>query len=137
MKQDIVPFEFSTDIAVAENVKNLLLTKVNLQKSLKQIEKFEEIYEDEIQEQSKNMHITRDGTVLFISDMEDEHLLNAIKLYLRNGYNFRTTQVKRYMTEIKKRNLVNKIIDYKIKDIDISEEYEDYEDYEDYNDLID
>lgn len=122
----IVPFEFKADISVQENIKSLLLTKINLKKSLKMIEKFEGIYEDEIAEEAKNMHITRDGDVLFISDMDNDHLVNTVKALLNRGYDFRNANVKRYMTEVKKRNLVGDIASFKPL---VQEQDEDDEDF--------
>jgi len=118
-------FEFNKELTVQDNVKALIITKQNLKKALTSIGKFEQIYADEIKEQSKNLHMTRDGAVMFIKDMTDTHLLFTVRLLVKAGHGYNSSKTKRYMTEVKFRNLVSKCIDMVGEDMDKGDEESD------------
>jgi hypothetical protein len=122
---------FSKDVSVTESVKALVLYEAKLNKELKQIKKFSAVYSDEISEQKANMHITKDGSIMFIPDMENSHLINTVKMFIRNGFNLSSRKIKKYIDEVKKRGLVNEIINEEV--VESKEEEVIFDDFDDYN----
>jgi len=46
------------------------------------IDKLESIYRDELSQIQKQMHTQADGKIILISSMDDQHLMNTVKLIL-------------------------------------------------------
>lgn len=67
-------------------------------------------YKKELSELESLSHTTRDGTMLLISDMTDEHLINTVKSCSKyKGWLDHVPD--KYLNELKSRNLVDKILD--------------------------
>lgn len=124
---------YQKELPLEQNVKNLVLFEVELNKQLKSLKKLNAIYGDEIAEQKQNLHVTKGGDVMFISDMKDDHLVNTVRLMLRNGTSFNSRKMKKYINEIKKRGLVNEIIcEETVEDTDEPIDEPDYFEYDEF-----
>lgn len=77
------------------------------------IDKLESIYRDELSQIQKQMHTQADGKIILISSMDDQHLMNTVKLIL-NRHKWDYKQIPRvYLNEMKQRTwMVEKLIEY-------------------------
>lgn len=126
MTNKIEVFEFNKELTVQENVKSLITTKANLMKAINAIDQVAQIYSDEIKEETKNMHMTREGNVIFISEMTENHLLFTIRILVKAGHGYNSAKTKRYMTEVKKRGLVKRCLEVVGEDLHKNEEDDDF-----------
>ncbi len=118
MSKQITVFEFNKELDTKANVKNLITAKGALEKALKEVKMLESIYSDEMREYKNAMHITRAGEIIFIEDMDNEHLLNTVKLFIRGGMSYKNAGLKKYINEVKKRGLVADILDVRGQSLD-------------------
>lgn len=88
---------------------NILIEKIKrkqeLVKEIKQIDNYLEFYADEVHELANSMHRTAEGELMLISDMTDDHLINTYNLGAERWY-----KIEKYKPEIKRRNLVDRVI---------------------------
>lgn len=110
MENNIQLYQFDKSLSTEQNIKNFILKKIEMTRILKRMNKIEDIYGDEVSEQENKLHITKQGNAMFVSDMEDSHLINTVKILLKKGANHSSGRVRKYMEEIKKRNLVHEVI---------------------------
>ena len=95
-----------------DTVFNIIRRKEAHIKEWKAIAKLEDLYRDEIQEASKQLHRTRSGDLLTVQSMTDDHLLNTIKMYLSHNHDDFADVPKKYLDEAKSRNgMLEKILD--------------------------
>lgn len=111
MENRIEVYKFDKAVSLEDNIKKFILNKVQITKAVKQMSKLEDIYYDEVKEQEEKLHVTKDGNAMFVTEMEDSHLVNTVKFLVKMGAKLKSGKVKKYMEEIKKRGLVNQIID--------------------------
>ena len=69
-----------------------------------------QLYEKEIRAISSELHTTRDGTIILISDMENTHLMNLMGLFKKNRADIDDIP-ERYLDEIKARWLDNELLE--------------------------
>lgn len=131
MENKIEVFVFDRAVTMQDNIKKFVASKIALKKALKNMEALEELYQDEIQEAGNILHITGDGVTMFVSEMDDAHLLNTIKLFVSRGYRINDHRVKKYIDEAKKRNLAQEILDIAKGNSPIQETYDIFFDEDD------
>ncbi len=86
-----------------DNISAMDIVNAELQvaKMVKQLKAYRNIYAEEMAELKKNIHVTRDGTAIFVDKMDNDHLINTALLCDRHGH-----ENQKFLNEIKKRNLV-------------------------------
>lgn len=102
-----------TDPTILDSLFSIIKRRQDWVKEWKAIDKLEAIYQDELKEISKQLHTTATGETILIQNMEDDHLINTIKLILRrHHWDFKQIP-KVYLNEAKRRPwILDKIIDY-------------------------
>ena len=95
-----------TDI---KKITDILNEEVQLKKRLRDIDNIKAFYQDELNELASTMHQTRDGVIMFVSQMSEDHLIATVRVYLTNGTDLRNVP-KKYLNEVKKRGLIEKIL---------------------------
>lgn len=65
-----------------ENLLTIISRREAWKKEGRDIDKLESIYRDELSQIQKQMHTQADGKIILISSMDDEHLMNTVKLIL-------------------------------------------------------
>lgn len=96
-----------TDI---KKITDILNEEVAIKRRLRDIDNIKAFYQDELSELASTMHQTRDGIIVFVSQMKDDHLIATVRMYLTNGSDLRHIP-KKYLNEVKKRNLIDKILE--------------------------
>lgn len=129
--ENLTIFQFNKDLTVKDNLKSFFTFKKQILDLEKRIEKFESIYDEEIEELKSEIHVSKSGDIYFISEMEDSHLINTVNLLLENK-TLKSKIVKKYLKEIKKRGLVEKIDINKSKEKET--EFKDFEEFYNYQD---
>lgn len=102
-----------------QNILDILMViikrKQDYEKEGKAIKKLEAIYSEELKAIASKMHKTAGGELTLIENMTDEHLLNTIKVFLRNNHWDYSDVPKRYLDEAKKRKgMLEQLIDYEV-----------------------
>lgn len=99
------------EIQVASTKKEVIekyLTLIALkEKTNKEINSLEVIYKTEILEAKKLLHTTKEGQIVYIPNMGNDHLLNTIRILARGGLQTNTAQ--KYVQEAKNRGLINEL----------------------------
>lgn len=99
------------EIQVVPDKKEIIekyLTLVALkEKTTTQINSLEVIYKTEILEAKKLLHRTKDGQMVYIPNMGNDHLLNTIRILARGG--LQTDTAQKYVQEAKNRGLINEL----------------------------
>ena len=129
--ENLTIFQFNKDLTVKDNLKSFFTFKKQILDLEKRIEKFESIYDEEIEELKSEIHVSKSGDIYFISEMEDSHLINTVNLLLENK-TLKSKIVKKYLKEIKKRGLVEKIDTNKSREKVV--EFQDLEEFYNYQD---
>lgn len=103
----------SNDQNILDTLLVIIKRKQDHWKEGKAIRKLEAIYQSELKSIQDKMHRTKDWTITLIESMDDDHLLNTIKLFLRqNRWEFSSVP-KRYLDEAKKRKgLLEQLLEY-------------------------
>ncbi len=96
-----------------ENLLMIISRREAWKKEGRDIDKLESIYRDELSQIQKQMHTGADGKIILISSMDDQHLMNTVKLILnRHKWDFKQIP-KVYLNEMKQRTwMVEKLIAY-------------------------
>lgn len=96
-----------------ENLLTIISRREAWKKEGRDIDKLESIYRDELSQIQKQMHTQADGKIILISSMDDEHLMNTVKLILRrHKWDFKQIS-KVYLNEMKQRTwMIEKLIAY-------------------------
>lgn len=96
-----------------ENLLTIISRREAWKKEGIDIDKLESIYRDELSQIQKQMHTQADGKIILISSMDDQHLMNTVKLIL-NRHKWDYKQIPRvYLNEMKQRTwMVEKLIAY-------------------------
>jgi hypothetical protein len=128
--ENITIYKFDKNITTKDNIKNFFSFKKEILSIIKRMNRFEDIYEDEIKELKKEIHISKNGDIYFISEMEDSHLVNTVNLLIENGIRLKNKNMKKYLNEVKNRGLIDLINQEK-------EEEKTFEDFSDEYDLWD
>lgn len=95
-----------TDI---KKITDILNEEVAIKRRLRDIKNIKAFYQDELSELSATMHQTRDGVIMFVSQMSEDHLIATVRVYLTNGTDLRSVP-KKYLNEVEKRGLIDKIL---------------------------
>ncbi len=92
-----------TDPTLLDTLMNLIKRKQAHDREWRDLEKLYSIYKKELREMEWLMHKTADGTIIIVSNMDDDHLFNTIRLILnRNHWDFDSIPDK-YISEAKRR----------------------------------
>ncbi|RTL06175.1 hypothetical protein EKK58_06045 [Candidatus Dependentiae bacterium] len=100
----IIPENLHKQVQIYATEKN------NLIKKLKEIERFENIYRKELRVISNQFHTTKDGVVIHLSEMKEDHLLNTARMFYNKFGENRNSPTMKYIEEIKRRNLIDKYL---------------------------
>lgn len=87
----------------------ILNEEIAITKRLVEIQTIKSFYQDELDQLRETMHTTRDGTLMFVSQMTEEHLINTVQCMMDPAYGFKRVP-KKYLNEVKKRWLINKLM---------------------------
>lgn len=98
---------------------DLVMKKYSLAIELKNIENSLSIFRKEVAIIQNNIHVTKDGQVLYVPNMEDSHLLNTIRVVVKSRG---IIGAEKYIDEAKRRGMYQHIFEI-IKTVEI--EYED------------
>jgi len=91
------------DQTLLDTLMTLIKRKQAHDKEWRDLDKLYSIYRKELREMEWLMHKTADGTIVIVSNMDDDHLFNTIKLILnRNHWDFSSIPDK-YLQEAKRR----------------------------------
>lgn len=94
-----------------QDIKKIISKKEELEKELKKIDNYLRIYKKEIKQMENIMHRTKTGDLMLVSEMENDHLLNTINFMLKRGFRIDDKSIQKYIDEVKKRNLVDKVLE--------------------------
>ncbi len=109
-----------------DTIFNIIRRKEAHIKEWKAIARLEAIYADEIREASKQLHRTRAWDLMTVQSMDDDHLINTIKMYLSSSHDNFKSVPKKYLDEAKARpGVLDKIL--AIETV-IEQDDEDFED---------
>lgn len=92
-------------------IRQVMSKKQELEKELEKVNNYVRIYKKEIKQIESVMHRTKTGDLMLVSEMEESHLLNTINFMVKRGFRIDDKQLQKYIDEVKKRNLVDKVIE--------------------------
>jgi hypothetical protein len=98
----------------------------------KEINSLEVIYKAEIKQAKKLLHRTKEGEIIYIPNMSNDHLLNTIKI-LAQG-NLQSDTAQKYVQEAKSRGLHNELVAIVNAPQTGKPRNEDFDDYESWSD---
>lgn len=77
---------------------------------LEKIRREMKIYKKEISQIQDKLHTKKDGTIVLLSEVTDDHLILIVRMYLKDWYEIGDIPSK-YLDEVKSRGLVTKVLD--------------------------
>lgn len=123
---------------IVKQVTNYMAQKAEIVKQAKQIERFENLYYNEIKSLKNRFHTTAAGATIFLGDMEEDHLLNTAVMFSKKFGENRGSPAQKYINEIKSRGIMQKYLDKYDGKRDKTVESDDFDlvntSYDDYND---
>lgn len=122
--ENLTIYKFDKNVTTKENIKNFFSFKKEIMNIINRMNRFEDIYDDEIKELKEEIHVSKDGNIYFISEMEDSHLINTVNLLIEKGVKLKNRNMKKYIKEVKKRGLIDLINSEKVEE----KTFEDFED---------
>jgi hypothetical protein len=96
---------------IVKQVTSYMAQKAELQKQVDQLNRFENLYYNEIKSLKNRFHTTAAGATIFLGDMEEDHLLNTAVLFSKKFGEQRNSPAQKYLNEIKSRGIMQKYLD--------------------------
>ena len=118
--------------STVEQVLELMKRESELQAELAQITKKKLFYKDEISQVKGMMHTTWEWVHMLVSQMTDIHLINTVSRYTRHKW--LESVPKRYIDEVKKRDLIDNVLNEWTRKWDWLDDFFDANDYEEDDD---